>query len=187
MGARDQQTSTHLMIGIIMARKADIFSFTRTLAAKREEVARIRKDVATLADHSDAFKPAYAIANAIAGFAATLGFDKYVCATPSVYSWSVGDELNLDVRFEGNVDSLKEGPVPTVCEFIMGFGLESKYTIDYAEANGASRTFKFTGKVGGVDVNVRFEANINDGSDACRKVQVGTEIKEVAKYEIVCA
>jgi hypothetical protein len=36
-------------------------------------------------------------------------------------------------------------------------------------------------------VNVRFEANINDGSDACRKVQVGTEIKEVAKYEIVCA
>jgi hypothetical protein len=69
----------------------------------------------------------------------------------------------------------------------MGFGLESKYTIDYAEVHGASRTFKFTGKVGGVEVNVRFEANINDGSDQCRKVQVGTEIKEVAKYEIVCA
>jgi hypothetical protein len=186
MGARDQQTSTYLL-EIFMARKANIFSFTRTLAAKREEVARIRKDVANLAAHSDAFKPAYAIANAIAGFAATLGFDKYVCATPSVYSWSMGDELNLDIRFEGNVDSLKEGPVPTVCEFIMGFGLESKYTIDYAEAHGASRTFKFAGKVGGVDVNVRFEANINDGSDACRKVQVGTEIKEVAKFEIVCA
>jgi hypothetical protein len=187
MGARDQQTSTYLLIGIIMSRKANIFSFTRTLTSKREDLARARKDVAKLADHSDAFKPAYAIANAIAGFAATLGFDKYVCATPSVYSWSVGDELNLDVRFEGNVDSLKDGPVPAVCEFIMGFGLESKYTIDYAEEHGASRTFKFTGKIGGVDVNVRFEANINDGSDACRKVQVGTEIKEVAKYEIVCA
>lgn len=170
-----------------MSRKANIFSFTRTLAAKRADLARARKEVATLADHSDAFKPAYAIANAIAAFAATLGFDKHVCATPSIYSWSVGDELNLDVRFEGNVDSLKEGSVPTVCEFIMGFGLESKYTFDYAETNGASRTFKFTGKVGGVDVNVRFEANINDGSDQCRKVQVGTEIREVAKFEIVCA
>lgn len=170
-----------------MARKASTFSFTRTLAAKREDLARARRDVVALANHSDAFKPAYAIANAIAGFAAAQGFDKYVCATPSVYQWSAGDELNLDVRFEGNVDSLKEGPVPTVCEFIMGFGLESKYTIDYAESYGASRTFKFAGKVGGVDVNVRFEANINDGSDQCRKVQVGTEIKEVAKYEIVCA
>ena len=170
-----------------MARKASTFSFTRTLTAKREDLARARRDVANLSNHSDAFKPAYAIANAIAGFAATLGFDKYVCATPSVYSWSAGDELNLDVRFEGNVNSLKEGPVPTMCEFIMGFGLESKYTVDYAESYGASRTFKFAGKVGGVDVNVRFEANINDGSDQCRKVQVGTEIKEVAKYEIVCS
>ena len=143
--------------------------------------------MANLANHSDAFAPSYAIANAIVGFAATLGFDKHLCATPSVYSWSLGEELNLDVRFEGNVDSLKEGPVPTMCEFIMSFGLESKYTIDYAESNGASRIFKFAGKVGSVDLNVRFEANINDGSEACRKVQVGTEIKEVAKYEIVCA
>ena len=74
-----------------------------------------------------------------------------------------------------------------MCEFILGFGLESEYTFDYAESNGASRVFKFAGKVGNVDINVRFEANINDGSEACRKVQVGTEIKEVAKYEIVCA
>ncbi len=170
-----------------MARKANVFSFTRTLAAKREEVARIRKDVTTLADHSDAFKPAYAIANAIAGFAATLGFDKYVSATPSVYMWSTGPDCSLDIRFEGNVDSLKEGPVPTMCEFIMAYGLEAKDTYDYAEALCASRTFKFSGKIGTVCMSVRFEANINDGSDACRKVQVGTEIKEVAKYEIVCA
>lgn len=170
-----------------MSRKASTFSFTRTLAAKREDLARARKDVANLAAHSDAFKPAYAIANAIAGFAAAQGFDKYVCATPSVYSWSVGDELNLAVRFEGNVDSLREGPVPAICECVLGFGLEAKDTYDYAEANCASRTFKFAGKVGGVDLTVRFEANINDGSEACRKVQVGTEIKEVAKFEIVCA
>jgi hypothetical protein len=186
MGARDQQTSTYLL-EIFMARKANIFSFTRTLAAKREDLARARKEVANLADHSEAFKPAYAIANAIAGFAAAQGFDKYVCATPSVYSWSAGDELHLAIRFEGNVDSLREGPVPAICECVLGFGLEAKDTYDYAEALCASRTFKFAGKVGGVDLTVRFEANINDGSDACRKVQVGTEIREVAKYEIVCA
>ena len=170
-----------------MARKANVFSFTRTLTSKREDLARARKDVATLADHSDAFKPAYAIANAIASFAATLGFDKYVCATPSVFVWSTGPECSLDVRFEGNVDSLKEGPVPTVCEFIMAYGLDSVGSFDYAEALCASRTFRFRGKIGTVDMSVRFEANINDGSEACRKVQVGTEIKEVAKYEIVCA
>ena len=186
MVERDQQTLTH-SLEIFMSRKANIFSFTRTLTSKREDLARARKEVANLADQSEAFKPAYAIANAIAGFAATLGFDKYVSATPSVCQWYDRNDLSLDVRFEGNVDSLKDGPVPTMCEFIMGFGLESKYTIDYAESYGASRTFKFAGKVGGVEVNVRFEANINDGSEACRKVQVGTEIKEVAKYEIVCA
>jgi hypothetical protein len=186
MGARDQQTSTYLL-EIFMARKANIFSFTRTLTSKREDLARARKEVATLADHSDVFAPAYAIANAIAGFAAAQGFDKYVCATPGVYMWSTGPECSLDVRFEGNVDSLREGPVPAVCEFIMAYGLEAKDTYDYAEALCASRTFKFRGKIGTVDMSVRFEANINDGSDACRKVQVGTEIKEVAKYEIVCA
>jgi hypothetical protein len=186
MGARDQQTLNHLM-EFTMARKANVFSFTRTLAGKREDLARARKEVATLADYSEAFKPAYAIANAIAGFAATQGFDKYVSATPSVYAWSSGDDLGLHVRFEGNVDSLREGPVPAICECVLGFGLDAKDTYDYAETHCASRTFKFAGKVGGVEVTVRFEANINDGSDACRKVQVGTEIKEVAKYEIVCA
>lgn len=170
-----------------MARKASTFSFTRTLAAKREDLARARRDVASLSNHSDAFKPAYAIANAIAGFAATLGFDKYVSATPSVYAWSAGDELSLHVRFEGNVNSLREGPVPAIAECILGFGLDATDTVDYTADWCASRTFKFSGKVGVVDLVVRFEANINDGSEACRKVQVGTEIKEVAKYEIVCA
>jgi hypothetical protein len=69
----------------------------------------------------------------------------------------------------------------------MAYGLEAKDTYDYAEEHCASRIFRFRGKVGAVDMSVRFEANVNDGSNACRKVQVGTEIKEVAKYEIVCA
>lgn len=170
-----------------MARKASTFSFTRTLASKREDLARARKEVANLAGQSEAFKPAYAIANAIAGFAATLGFDKYVSATPSVDKWSNHTDLSLDVRFEGNVNSLREGPVPAICECIAGYGLEAKYTTDYAADWCASRTYKFSGMIGGVEVSVRFEANINDGSDQCRKVQVGTEIREVAKYEIVCA
>jgi hypothetical protein len=170
-----------------MARKANAFSFTRTLADKRADLARARAEITALANHADSFKPAYAIANAITGFAATQGFDKYVSATPNVYVWSSGDDLSLHVRFEGNVNSLREGPVPAIAECILGFGLDATDTVDYAADWCASRTFKFSGKIGGVDLTVRFEANINDGSDACRKVQVGTEIKEVAKYEIVCA
>lgn len=171
-----------------MARKASTFSFTRTIAAKREDLARARLEITQLADQSEAFKPAYAIANAIAAFAATQGFDKFVRANPSTWiNWDGSVDNRLDVRFEGNVDSLKSGPVPAICEAILGFGLEATSTSDYAADWCASRTFKFEGTFGGVRMDVRFEANVNDGSDQCRKVQVGTEIKEVAKYEIVCA
>ena len=170
-----------------MARKANAFSNTRTIAAKREDLARARAEIAALASHAEDFKPAYAIANAVLAFAATQGFDKYVHATPCVYSWSTGDDLSMDIRFEGNVDSLKVGPVPAIAECIMGFGLEATDTVDYAAEWCASRTFKFAGKVGQVHMNIRFEAGVNDGSDQSRKVMVGTELKEVAKYEIVCA
>ena len=187
MGARDQQTSTYLL-EIIMARKASTFSFTRALASKREDLARARRDVAELTSQAESFKPVYAIANAIAAFAASQGFDRYVSASPSVWmTWDGKSDNRLDVRFEGNVDSLKSGPVPAICEAILGFGLEATSTSDYAADWCASRTFKFAGNFGGVRLNVCFEANVNDGSDQCRKVQVGTEIKEVAKYEIVCA
>lgn len=171
-----------------MARKASTFSFTRTIAAKREDIARARLEITQLADQAEAFKPAYAIANAIAAFAATQGFDKFVRATPSTWiNWNGSVDNRLDVRFEGNVDSLRDGPVPAICEAILGFGLDAKETSDYTADWCASRTFKFEGAFGGVRMDVRFEANVNSGSDQCRKVQVGTEIKEVAKYEIVCA
>ena len=171
-----------------MARKANAFSFSRTIATKREDLARARVEIAQLADQADAFKPAFAIANAIAKFAATQGFDKYVRATPSVWiNWDGTADNKLDVRFEGNVDSLKSGPVPAICEAILAFGLEATSTSDYAANWCASRTFKFEGKCGNVRMDVRFEANINDGSDQCRKVQVGTKLEEVAQYEIVCA
>lgn len=171
-----------------MARKASTFSFSRTIAAKREDLARARLEITQLADMAEVFKPAYAIANAIAAFAAAQGFNKYVRATPSTWiNWDGTADNRLDVRFEGNVDSLRDGPVPAICEAILGFGLDAKETSDYAADWCATRTFKFEGAFGGVRMDVRFEANVNDGSDQCRKVQVGTEIREVAKYEIVCA
>lgn len=171
-----------------MSRTSSTFSFTRTIAAKREDLARARKEVADLAALSADFAPAYAIANAIAKFADTQGFNKYVYATPSAYtSWDGQSNNRLDVSFDGKVDSLKEGPVPALCEFILGFGLEAKDTTDYTNDYCASRTFKFTSNIGNVKLNVSFEAGVNEGSEACRKVLTGTEIKEVAKYEIVCA
>ena len=171
-----------------MSRKASTFSFSRTIAAKREDLARARKEIADLSALSADFAPAYAIANSIAAFADSQGFNKYVYATPSTYTaWDGEIDNRLDITFDGSVDSMKTGPVPALCEFIMGFGLDSKDTTDYATDWHASRIFKFAGKIGNVRLNVRFEACVNDGSEACRKVQTGTEIKEVAKYEIVCA
>jgi hypothetical protein len=171
-----------------MARKADILSFSKTIAEKRADVARARAEISSLADQSDAFKGAYAIANQIARKANALGFTRWTHATPETRTdWEGAVQNSLLVVVEDWVTSLKDGPVPALCEFVMNQGLEATGSVDWASDCIAERKFKFAGKVGGVDLQVRVIANIKDGSESCRKVVTGTTLKEVNTYEIVCA
>ena len=171
-----------------MARKANVFSFTRTIAEKREEVARVREEIATLAAQADAFAPAYAIANALAKKAEVIGFAKSMSVRPSTYTrWDGSADNDLFIRFEDTVESMKEGKVPAMIEAAESLGFEVEGSKDFAADYCAYRTFKFGMKINGVNMILRVEAMVKDGSEACRKVQTGVKLEEVAQYEIVCA
>lgn len=171
-----------------MARKADILSFSKTIASKREDVARARAEITQLADQAAEFKAAYAIANLIARKAESLDLTRWTHATPETRTDCEGVTQNsLMLVVEDWVTSLKDGPVPALCEFVMAQGLEATGSTDWASDSFAERKFKFAGRIGTVDLQVRVIANIKDGSDACRKVVTGTTLKEVNTYEIVCA
>lgn len=167
-----------------MSRKANAFSFARTIADKRQDIVRARETVTALASQADAFAPAYAVANTIAKFCKAQGFGQYVYANPS--SWGPADNC-LSVSIDDTVTSLREGAIPTILEYILSMGFDSKDTKDYLDTSYAFRSFRFTTKIGGVELNITIEANIKEGSDSCKRVQTGVEIKEVAKFEIVCA
>ena len=171
-----------------MARKADILSFSKTIAEKRADVARIREDIAQLSEQAASFRPAYAIANLIARKATELGFTRWTHATPETRTdWEGVAQNSLMLVVEDWVTSLKDGPVPALCEFVMAQGLDATGSVDWTSDCIAERKFKFAGRVGTVDLQVRVIANIKGGSDACRKVVTGTTLKEVNTYEIVCA
>jgi hypothetical protein len=176
------------LLGNFMSRKANVFSFARTIAEKRQEVARVREEITTLAAQSEAFAPAYAIANALAKKAETIEFCKSMYIRPSTYiRWNGEADNELYIRFEDTVESMKEGKVPAMIEAAESLGFVVEGSKDYAAEYCAYRTFKFGLSINGVTVALRLEALVKDGSEACRKVQVGTKLEEVAQYEIQCA
>jgi len=129
-----------------MSRKANIFSFARTIADKRADIVRTRETINALAAQSDAFAPAYAVANTIAKFCESRGFGKYVYANPT--SWGVGFN-SLHVSIDDTVDSLSTGTIPAIIEFILEMGLNAKKSRDYADSGCASRSYNFETKIGG--------------------------------------
>ena len=170
-----------------MARKADIVSFSKIIASKREDIARARAEVAQLAEQAAEFKPAYAIANLIARKAESLDFARWVHATPETRTdWENVVHNTLTLVIEDYATSLKNGAVPALCEFAMAQGLEATGSDDWASDFIAERKFSFGARIGQVDLRVRVIANIKEGSAACRKVVTGTTLKEVNTYAIVC-
>jgi len=171
-----------------MARIAKPVSFARAIKEKREALVEKRNELKELEAQAQAFVPAYAVVNAIIENAKSIGFSKYVRATPSTWlGWSGNYRNELNVTIEDTVNSLRDGAVPALLESIGTFGFDVVGTHDYALEYCASRVFRFTATIGTVDVTVRVEANIADGSESCKKVQVGTKLEETAVYEIQCS
>jgi hypothetical protein len=171
-----------------MARIAKPVSFSRAITTKRESLAEARKDLTDLQAQGKEFAPAYAVVNAIIENAQQIGFAKHFYARPSTYQkWDGTFRNELNVSIEDTVTSLKDGSLPALLEAIGTYGFEAESTFDYALEYVASRVFRHTAKIGSVDVTLRVEANIADGSESCRKVQTGTKLEEVPVYEIQCS
>jgi len=171
-----------------MARIAKPVSFSRAITEKREALAEKRKDLADLQAQAKEFTAAYAVVNAIIENAQAIGFAKHFRATPSTWlGWSGNYRNELSVTIEDTATSLKDGAVPALLEAIGTYGFEAVGSHDYALEYCASRVYRFAATIGAVDVTLRVEANIADGSESCKKVQTGTKFEEVAVYEIQCS
>jgi hypothetical protein len=171
-----------------MARIAKPVSFARAITEKRESISEARKSMQALEGQAQAFAPAYAVVNAIIENAAQIGFAKHFYARPTTYlNWNNIPRNELHVSIEDTVDSLKTGAVPALLEALGTYGFEATSSHDYALEHVASRVFRYTATIGSVDVTVRVEANIADGSESCKKVQTGVKLEETAVYEIVCS
>jgi hypothetical protein len=171
-----------------MARIAKPVLFARAISDKRESLAQARNDLKELESQSKEFVAAYAVVNAIIENAQQIGFAKHFYARPTTYlKWDGNYRNELNVSIEDTVTSLKDGSVPALLEAIGTYGFECDSTFDYALEFVASRVFRHTAKIGSVDVTIRVEANIADGSESCKKVQTGVKLEETAVYEIVCS
>lgn len=168
-------------------RKPALVSMSSFIADRRESLANQRKSLALIIAHKDDFQPAYAILNKLAKTAENSGA-VYLHADPEVYEYWDGEKsltLRAGITLQ-NVDSLKDGRVPMMLELAESYGFTFDGTRDYASETYAERTFSGELKLGKVRVALRLVADIAADAQACKRVQVGTELKSVPKYEIVC-
>jgi hypothetical protein len=169
-----------------MAKKQTL-SISHFVADRAESLKNIRASVKRVTDNKDQFAMAYAAVNAVAKVAQLDG-EVYINAEPSVWAnWRDDKEFALVASITlMNVNSLKDGRVPQVLQAAEKAGFDFDATQDYVSETYAQREFKGTGLFNGVSVRMRITAELENETPNCRRVQTGTEIKEVAKYEIVC-
>lgn len=170
-----------------MAKKQTL-SISHFVADRAESLKNIRASVKRVTDNKDQFAMAYAAVNAVAKVAQLDG-EVFLNAEPSVWhGWRDDKEFALVANIIlVNVVSLKDGRVPQVLQAAEKAGFDVDATQDYVSETFAQREFKGTGLFNGVSVRLRITAELQDETPNCRRIQTGTEIKEVAKYEIVCS
>lgn len=168
-------------------RKPALVSMSSFIADRRESLARQRKALADVVEHKDDFAPAYAVVNKLAKVADNSG-KVYISAEPEVWEhWDNEKTLTLRASITlQNVESLKDGRVPMMIETAESYGFEFNDTRDWASETYAERTYRSEFKLGKVNIKLSLIADIASDAQACKKVQVGTELKSVPKYEIVC-
>ena len=168
-------------------RKTALVSMSSFIADRREAIASQRKALAAIQAHSADFAPAYAILNKLAKCAALDG-DINVGAEPEVWEhWDGNKTLTLRAYLTlRNVQSLKEGRVPMALAAAMTNGFAFDETKDYASEYYAERTYRGESRVGNVVIKLSIIADVASDAQACKRVQVGTELKSVPKFEIVC-
>lgn len=156
--------------------KRKTLSVSSILAVKRDSIRSIRRDLKQAEQARDSLSAVLAMTASLQRAVDSVSADVSVYSSPRLY-------LYLDAK----VDSLKGERVAKILEIAESLGFDEARSSDYASEWSASRSFHYDGTFYGVNVSavVRFE--LPTEGEACKRVQVGTEIREVPKYEIRCA
>jgi hypothetical protein len=170
-----------------MARKPALVSLSSFISDRKSQISDLRNDLAKIEACKEDFKLPVAEANAIMNRAALYETVKFPNITPAV--WGMSEyyrDLGLSVSFEVACDSLKDGAVPAICQFILDLGYNPKATDDHVNEYMVERVYRFSKKIGDVSVKIHFTAAPRAESATCRRVQVGEEVKVVPTYAIEC-
>ncbi len=160
--------------------KRKTLSVSSVLESRRESVRSQRATLAGLEKHKDSINMALAATAAVQRLADS------VWASAEYYEWD--DSVHLSIHASVKVDSLKGQQMADILSAAESVqGLEANATRDYASEDYAERSFIYRGMVGKCSVRLVIDARLPVDGENCRRVQVGTEIKEVPKYEIQCA
>ena len=166
-----------------MARTKSLISVSDFITTRKTELRRMRDDLAQIESQKSWFATGAKICEEVAKIAKQHDAMQNLYVTPYIgYSY-----MELDVTFEVPCESLSTGVVPAVLEAAMATGFEPGETDDRLGDYSTTRVYRFKQTVGPLRINLRVRAEVKDGSESCRKVQVGTEVKEVPVYKLVCA
>lgn len=162
------------------ARKS--LSFATLEASKRDSLREARDSLAATKRNASAFRAALAAIAPVTRLGAT-------SASNFVWKrWDGSDECTLGVSLRIEVESIKDSPelarALVAAEALPGF--EAQDSTDYASAWSAERSYRYKGKIAGVDVTLSVTAALKgEGGATCRKVAI-KKMVEQTEYQIVC-
>jgi hypothetical protein len=158
---------------------------TDLISSRVQSIEYYKRELATLRANQKALTKTTKFLNAV--LARYPDVNPY--AWTNVCLWSKA--VTLQVSIIHDVTSMKEGVAPAVMRSLLEAGFDVEKSTDRATDISADRTFEFqrpaNAVTGTIQVNISFTAKLVDAPDAtCRKVQTGTEIREVPTYQLVC-
>jgi hypothetical protein len=178
-----QSFSLNHFWSFIMARSKSLISLTSYIKDRKEELRAQRERLNKIEANKGWFTTGAKVCEEVAKVAKQYNAIEYMNAYPHVgYSW-----LDLDVDFVVPCESLTEGVVPAVLEAALAAGFDATETADRVNEYTAARVYRFFQSIGPLRVTLAVRAEVKNTEGAtCRKVQIGTVIEEVPKYQLVC-
>lgn len=166
-----------------MARTKSLISLTTYIKDRKEELRAQRERLNAIESNKGWFTAAAKVCEEVAKVAQQYDAVQYMNAYPYVGF----SRLDLDVDFTVPCESLTEGVVPAVLEAALAAGFDAVETSDRVDQYTTARVYHFAQSLGPVRITLAVRADVKNTEGAtCKKVLIGSEIKEVPKYQLVC-
>ena len=172
-----------------MAKTIFHVSAAQMIQSRREDVASATKNLRTMRANRAALSRSARVVNRIVSLGKTLSdnCDAYVYAS---VAWDDSVRIRGSITV-GNMLSLTGPTIGKLVQAMRTAGFDRCGEPEkHADQYNANMTIEFRRESDGIrtDIPLRFEL-AEDGTDGatCKKVQVGVELREVPKFEIVCS